>query len=69
MEELIGQVAQKTGLPLDRARTAVETVLAFLKGKLPTALGGQIDQAVSGGDSSGRGDVAKGLGGMFGKQS
>jgi hypothetical protein len=67
MEELIGQVAQKTGLPVDRARTAVETVLSFLKDKLPTALGSQIDQAVGAGNSSGLGDVAKRLGGMIGK--
>jgi hypothetical protein len=67
VDELIGQVAQKTGLPADRARTAVETVLGFLKGKLPAAIGSQLDQVV-GGTPSGLGDVAgKALGGLMGK--
>jgi hypothetical protein len=68
MEELIGLVAQKTGLPPDRARAAVETVLTYLKGKLPSALGGQIDQAIGrGGGGGGLSDLAKGLGGMLGQ--
>jgi len=69
MEELIAQVSQKTGLPADRAQTAVETVLSFLKSKLPAAIGGQLDQAVGGAGVAGLGDAAKGLGGLFGKQS
>jgi hypothetical protein len=67
MEELIKQVAEKTGFPADRAKTAVETVLTFLKSKLPGAIGSQIDQAVSGGNIAGLGDVTKGLGGLLGK--
>lgn len=67
MDELIGQVAKTTGLSADQARAAVETVLTFLKGKLPPAIGGQLDQALSGGLPAGLGDVAKGLGGLFGK--
>ena len=69
MEELIKQVAEKTGLSPDRARVAVETVLNFLKGKLPAALSGQIDQAVNGVGAGGLGDLNNFLGGMFGKQS
>lgn len=68
MEELIEMVAQKTGLPPERARTAVETVLNYVKGKLPPAVSGQIDHVVGGGTSGGLGDMAKGIGGMFGKQ-
>src|SRR4051794_16095626 len=72
MEELITLVSQKTGLPPDRARTAVETVLTFVKGKLPAAIGAHLDQAVAGGGSgggsgAGLADVAKSIGGMLGK--
>jgi hypothetical protein len=67
MNELIEQVAQKTGISADKARSAVETVVQFLKEKLPAPLAGQIDSALSGG-SAGLGDVAKGLGGVLGKQ-
>lgn len=69
MDELIGQVAQKTGLPADRAREAVEAVLGFLKSKLPPAVGSQLDQVAAGGAPTGLGDLAgKALGGLFGKR-
>jgi len=67
MEELITQVCEKTGLPADGARTAVETVINFLKSKLPTAMGDQLDQVVGGSETTGLGDVAKKFGGLFGK--
>jgi hypothetical protein len=41
-------------------------VLNFLKSKLPAPLAAQVDQAVSG---SGPGEVAKVLGGLFGKKT
>jgi len=68
MEELIGMVAGKANLSSDKAKTAVEAVLTFIKGKIP-GIGGQLDALLSGG-GSGEGtvaDVAKKLGGMFGK--
>lgn len=68
MEEIIGQVAQKVGISADSARGAVETVIAFLKSKLPAAVGSQIDQAIGGGAAPANlGEAAKGLGGLFGK--
>lgn len=69
MEKLIELVAAKTGLPPDRARTAVETVLTHLKGRLPAPLAEQIDKVLSGGPPDGLDDlVTDQLGGMFGKQ-
>jgi hypothetical protein len=65
MEELINMVAQRTGLSPDKARTAVDTVVGFLKNKLPAPLAGQIDNALAGG-GSGIGDAAKNLGGKLG---
>jgi hypothetical protein len=68
MNDLIEQVAQKTGLSADKARTAVETVLSHLKTILPAPLAGQIDSALSGeGASNALGEVGKKLGGLFGK--
>jgi len=68
MNELISQVVQRTGIPEDKARMAVETVLGFLKTKLPAPIAGQIDNVVGGGGGEGGGlsDVAGKLGGMLG---
>ena len=63
MEELVKLVSQKTGLPEAQAKKAVETVLDFLKKKLPEPFGSQIEAALEGGAS---GDIAKGLKGLLG---
>ena len=69
MDELIKLVAQKTGLGEDKAKVAVETVVAFLKDKLPGPIGGQIDNLLGGeGGGSKLGDIAQGLGGMLGRK-
>ena len=78
MDELIKQVSQRTGLSEDKARTAVETVVGFLKERLPAPIAGQVDNALA--SSAGAmgvagdaiadkaGDMIGGLGGMFGKK-
>jgi uncharacterized protein (DUF2267 family) len=67
MDELINQVAQRTGLAPDKARVAVETVLGFMKTRLPAPIASQLDSALAGGGGSGGlGDIAKGLGNRFG---
>jgi hypothetical protein len=66
MDELVKLVSQKTGISEQMARTAVETVIGFLKQKLPAPIAGQID-AVLGGSGQGLGDIAKGLGGILGR--
>lgn len=70
MDELINQVAQRTGLAPDMARTAVDTVLGFLKSRLPAPIASQLDNALSGsGAGAGAGGMAnavKGLGSKFG---
>jgi hypothetical protein len=71
MDELINQVAQRTGLAPDKARTAVDTVLGFLKTRLPAPIASQLDAAVSGQGGAaggGLGGAADALGGMFGKK-
>ncbi len=70
MDELINMVAEKTGLTADKAKTAVMTVLDYLKQKLPAPVAGQIDGLLSGGGDALKNvtNMAQGLGGMFGKK-
>lgn len=67
MDELIKQVSTRTGISEDQARTAVDTVLGFLKNKLPAPIAGQIDNVVGGGEGAAGGlaDIAKKAGGIF----
>lgn len=69
MDELIKRVAEKTGIGEDKARSAVETVVGFLKERLPAPIAGQVDSVLGGGGAAGgAGDVLGGLGGMFGNK-
>ena len=67
MEELVKLVADKVGISEAQAQQAVETVLAFLKDKLPEPIAGQVEAALEG-DLSGLDDLVGGLGGLFGKK-
>ena len=49
MDELVKLVSQKTGISEQQAKAAVETVLTFLKQKLPAPIAGQIDGLLKGG--------------------
>lgn len=62
MDELVKQVAQKTGITEDQARQAVTVVVNYLKQKLPAPIAAQVDGALSGQGAAGA------LGGLFGKQ-
>lgn len=64
MDSLIKMVAQRTGISEDKARTAVDTVVSFLKERAPAGLSGQIDSLIGGEGASG-GGIASGLGGML----
>jgi hypothetical protein len=66
MDELIKMVADKAGISQDQAKAATQTVVDFLKTKLPGPVGAQIDSLMAGGGNVG--DMAKGLGGLFGKK-
>lgn len=63
MDQLTAQVAQKTGISEDQARQAVETVISFLKKRLPAPIAGQIDSALGGGGKS-KGEESAGGGGL-----
>ena len=69
VDELIKMVSQKTGLSEEMAKTAVETVVGYLKNTLPAPIGGQIDSLLGGtGQAEGAGGLGKTLGGLFGKK-
>jgi nucleoid DNA-binding protein len=57
MDELINLVSQKTGIPKEQAKVAVETVLGFIKQRLPAPIASQID-GLLGGSSPQLGDIA-----------
>lgn len=68
MEELVKQVASRTGISEENARTAVTTVLGFLKDKLPAPIAGQIDNVIGGsGEGTGGGvsNIASAVGGLL----
>jgi len=67
MDELVKLVVERTGLPEAQAKQAVETVIGFLKEKLPAPIAGQIDGLLAGGVASNLGNLTQGLGGLFKK--
>jgi uncharacterized protein (DUF2267 family) len=78
MDELIKQVSERAGISEAQAGTAINTVVGFLKERLPAPIAGQVDTVLN--SSAGvvgtgidaisehAGDVLGGLGGMFGKR-
>jgi hypothetical protein len=70
VNELVSQIAQRTGIGEDKAQQAAETVISFLKSKFPS-FGGQLDSLMQGGsETSGMTDrIKKSVGGVFGKKS
>jgi len=80
MDEIIRQVTERAGISEAQARTAVETVVGFLRTRLPAPIAGHLDGLIGGGAAAGSegtggagggladkaGDVLGGLGGMFG---
>ena len=67
MNELIQNIVQRTGIPEDKARTAVEMVVSHLKGKLPSPISSQLDSYMSGGGESGKSSVTGMVSGLMNK--
>ena len=69
MENIIKMVTEKAGISEEQAKKAVETVVSFIKDKMPAGLGGQVESFLKGGEGA-MGDLASGLkdkiGGIFG---
>ncbi|MBN1401179.1 MAG: hypothetical protein JXA74_10105 [Anaerolineae bacterium] len=62
MDEVIKLVVDKTGISEENARQAVETVVGFLKDKLPAPIAAQIEGVLEGGGAA---NVLGGLGGLL----
>ena len=67
MDQLVKLVSERTGLPEEQARAAVDTVIGFLKERLPAPIASQID-SVLGGSGPSLGGLAGGLGGILGQR-
>ncbi len=65
MNELVKMVADKVGLPEDKAQKATDTVINYVKGKLPGPVASQIDNVV--GKGGGGGDIAGKVGQILGE--
>ncbi len=71
MDELIKLLTEKTGLPDNKARIAVETVVGFLKQRLPASMAEQLNTILTAPAGEGIAEkvkeMAAGLGGVFKK--
>jgi hypothetical protein len=74
MDELIKLVVAKTGISESMAKVAVETVLSFVKTKLPAPLAGQLEGLLAGSGLASAaagldlGSIGGALGGLFDKK-
>jgi hypothetical protein len=68
VNELVNEIAQRTGIGEDKARQAAEVAINFLKSKIP-GIGNQLDSLLRGGGSGISQKVEEELGGVFGKKS
>jgi hypothetical protein len=71
MNELIQRLTQRAGLNEGQAQNAAQTVIEFLKQRLPSSIAGQLDSVLGGsGGSEGSaiGDIGKQAAGMFGRK-
>ena len=73
MNEIIQRLIDKTGLPEDKTRMALDVVVNSLKEKLPAPVAAQLDGLMAGGSGMSEkvGEMAAGVGavgGLFGQK-
>lgn len=66
IENLVTLVQTKTGISEEQARLAVNTVIGFLKEKMPEPFGSQIDGVLAGDMGDVMAQAESLLGGLFG---
>jgi hypothetical protein len=69
MDDLVKVIVEKTGLPVDQAKSAAQAAVDFIKSKLPESMAGYVDTALNSGmidDVAGQAESL--LGGLFGKK-
>lgn len=62
MDEVVRLLVQRLGMSKDKAKIAAETVIGYLKKKLPAPIAGQIDGILSGEVISKATDLLNGFG-------
>ena len=72
MDEIVRALQDRLGLDEQTARKAATTVIDVLQDRLPEPVAGQLRKLTdgeggSGSSGAGLGDVAKGIGSMFGR--
>ena len=72
MDEIVRALQDRLGLDEQTARKAATTVIDVLQDRLPEPVAGQLRKLTDGeggssGSGAGLGDVAKGIGSMFGR--
>lgn len=67
MDQLIKMVQDRANIDEGPARTAVDTVVGFLKDRLPDPIAGQIDGVISGSSGSEGGSPMDQVGGILGR--
>jgi len=66
VDQVVKLIQERTGIDAGQARTAADTVVDFLKDRLPAPIAGQIDSVISGSGGEGTGSPMDKVGGMFG---
>lgn len=61
VDELIKQLQEKTGLPVDKVQDIIETVIGFISDKLPRPIADQVQGFLGGDDDGGSDDGGGGL--------
>ncbi len=69
MDQVVKLVSERVGISEEQARTAVDTVVGFIKQRAPAPLAQQIDGWLSGsGGASAASSAIDAVGGLFGKK-
>ena len=66
MNEIVQMVVQRTGVPEDKAREAVQVVLEHLRSRLPGPIASQLDSYIQGGSQQNQGGTG-GIGDLLKK--
>lgn len=68
MQDLINKLTEKVGLNADQAKGSVDTIMEFVKGKLPEGLADKVEDMFGGaeGEKIEMGGIMDSIAGMFG---
>lgn len=67
-KQIVQMIQEKAGISEQQATMALNTVVDFLKDKLPEPIAGQLDAVLKGGSADMLGQLGNLAGGLFGKK-